>query len=57
MPIAFFTVMKRLHISLRLPILLMLAMLLPALSAAHDFEVDGIFFTIINDNEVEVLYR
>ena len=49
--------MKRLHISLRLPILLMLAMLLPALAAAHDFEVDGIFYNIINDNEVAVTYE
>ena len=35
----------------------MLAMLLPALAAAHDFEVDGIFYNIINDNEVAVTYE
>ncbi len=35
----------------------MLAMLLPALAAAHDFEVDGIYYNITSDNEVEVTNR
>jgi len=37
--------------------LLLLALLLPALANAHDFEVDGIFYNIINSNEVEVTYQ
>ena len=35
---------------------LLLALLLPALTYAHDFEVDGIYYNRINDNEVEVTY-
>ena len=34
--------------------ILLLALLLPALTYAHDFEVDGIYYNRINDNEVEV---
>ena len=37
--------------------LMLLAMLLPANALAYDFEVDGIFYNIINDNEVEVTHR
>jgi hypothetical protein len=33
---------------------LLLALLLPATAAAHDFEVDGIYYNILNNNEVEV---
>ena len=36
--------------------LLMLALLLPATAAAHDFEVDGIYY-IINGNEATVTFR
>ncbi len=36
--------------------LLLLALLLPALATAHDFEVDSIFYNRINSNEVEVTY-
>ena len=38
--------------------LLLLAMLLPAtVASAHDFEVDGIYYNIINGNEVAVTYE
>ena len=37
--------------------LLLLALLLPATATAHDFEVDGIYYNITNDNEVAVTYR
>ena len=37
--------------------LLLLALLLPATATAHDFEVDGIYYNILNDNEVEVTYK
>lgn len=37
--------------------LLLLVFLLPATAIAHDFEVDGIYYNILNDNEVEVTYR
>ena len=36
--------------------ILLLALLLPALATAHDFEVDSIYYNRINDNEVEVTY-
>ena len=36
--------------------ILLLALLLPATAAAHDFEVDGIYYNI-NGNEAEVTYR
>ena len=36
---------------------LLLALLLPATATAHDFEVDGIYYNILNDNEVEVTYK
>ena len=36
--------------------LLLLAILLPALTYAHDFQVDGIYYNRINDNEVEVTF-
>ena len=35
----------------------LLALLLPASALAHDFEVDGIYYNIINDNEVAVTYK
>ncbi len=35
---------------------LLLALLLPALTYAHDFKVDSIYYNRINDNEVEVTY-
>lgn len=34
--------------------LLLLALLLPATATAHDFEVDGIYYNIINGNEASV---
>ena len=37
--------------------LLLLALLLPTHALAHDFEVDGIYYNIINSNEVEVTYQ
>lgn len=37
-------------------ILLSLTLLLPATAAAHDFQVDGIYYNIITSNEVEVTY-
>ena len=36
--------------------LLLLAFLLPATLTAHDFEVDGIYYNIVNDNEAAVTY-
>ena len=39
-----------------LVLLLLLALLLPATAAAHDFEVDGIYYNI-NGNEATVTYR
>ena len=36
------------------PILLLLALLLPAIATAHDFVVDGIYYNFLNDNEVTV---
>ncbi len=36
--------------------ILLLALLLPALATAHDFEVDGIYYKI-NGNKVEVTYQ
>ena len=36
--------------------IMLLALLLPALATAHDFEVDSIYYNIINNNEVEVTY-
>ncbi len=36
--------------------ILLLALLLPALTYAHDFKVDSIYYNRINDNEVEVTY-
>ena len=36
--------------------ILLLALLLPALTYAHDFEVDGIYYNRINSNEVEVTF-
>ena len=38
-------------------LLLLLALLLPATALAHDFEVDGIYYNIINGNEATVTYR
>ena len=38
-------------------LLLVLALLLPTHALAHDFEVDGIYYNIINSNEVEVTYQ
>ena len=37
--------------------LLMLAMLLPTIAAAHDFEVDCIYYNITGNNEVTVTYK
>ena len=37
--------------------LLLLALLLPATASACDFEVDGIYYNITNDNEVAVTYE
>jgi hypothetical protein len=37
-----------------LPLLLLLALLLPAIATAHDFVVDGIYYSILNDDEVAV---
>ena len=37
--------------------ILLLAILLPALATAHDFEVDGIYYNRIDSDEVEVTYR
>ena len=37
--------------------LLLLALLMPATATAHDFEVDGIYYNILNDNEVAVTFR
>lgn len=37
--------------------LLLLALLLPATATAHDFEVDGIYYNIINDNEAAVTFK
>ncbi|MBQ3364571.1 MAG: leucine-rich repeat protein [Muribaculaceae bacterium] len=37
--------------------LLLLAFLIPATTTAHDFEVDGVYYNIVNDNEVEVTYQ
>ena len=37
--------------------LLLLLMLLPMAVSAHDFEVDGIYYNIINGNEVAVTYK
>ena len=37
--------------------LMLLALLLPATAIAHDFEVDGICYNIINENEVAVTYK
>lgn len=37
--------------------LLLLALLLPATATAHDFEVNGIYYNILNDNEVEVTFK
>ena len=36
---------------------MLLALLLPAAANAHDFEVDGIYYNIINENEASVTYR
>ena len=36
--------------------IMLLALLLPALTYAHDFKVDSIYYNRINDNEVEVTY-
>jgi len=38
-------------------IVFLLALLLPATVSAHDFEVNGIYYNVINDNEVEVTYK
>ena len=37
--------------------LLLLALLLPVAALAYDFEVDGIYYNIFNDNEVAVTYK
>ena len=37
--------------------LLLLALLMPATATAHQFEVDGIYYNILNDNEAEVTYK
>ena len=37
--------------------LLLLALLLPSAATAYDFEVDGIYYNIINGNEAEVTYK
>ena len=37
--------------------ILLLAILLPAIATAHDFEVDGIYYNRIDSDEVEVTYR
>ena len=37
--------------------ILLLALLLPAIATAHDFEVDGIYYNRIDSDEVEVTYR
>ncbi len=37
--------------------LLLLALLMPATAAAHDFEVDGIYYNITSTNTVEVTYK
>jgi uncharacterized protein YjdB len=36
---------------------LLLALILPATATAYDFEVNGIYYNILNNNEVEVTYR
>lgn len=36
---------------------LLLAFLVPAIASAHDFEVDGIYYTILNGNEASVTYK
>ena len=36
--------------------LLLLALLLPATATAYDFKIDGIYYNIINDNEVQVTF-
>ncbi|MBR7012784.1 MAG: leucine-rich repeat protein [Muribaculaceae bacterium] len=36
---------------------LLLALLLPATATAHDFMVNGIYYKILNNNEVEVTYK
>ena len=38
-------------------ILMLLALLFPATATAHEFEVDGIFYNHIFDNEIEVTYQ
>ena len=38
-------------------LLLLVALLLPASALAYDFEVNGIYYNIINNNEVEVTYQ
>ncbi len=37
--------------------LLLLAILMPATATAHDFEVDGIYYNILNYNEAKVTYK
>ncbi len=37
--------------------LLLLALLIPATALAHDFEVDGIYYNIVNGNEATVTYQ
>ena len=37
--------------------LLLLALLLPATAVAYDFEVDGIYYDIINNGEASVTYQ
>ncbi len=37
--------------------LLLLALILPTVATAHDFEVDGIYYNITSDNEVAVTYQ
>ena len=37
--------------------LMLLALMFPATATAHEFEVDGIFYNYIFDNEIEVTYQ